>query len=231
MEDRWSRTRLLIGAEACSLLAEARITVVGLGGVGSFAAEGLARCGVGNLTLVDSDRVVVSNINRQLIALTSTINQAKVDVVAKRVKDINPECKIESCAIRCNKDTIKHLLRNRPHYVVDAIDSVMDKVVLIQQCLERNIPIISAMGAGNRLDPTKFEVADISKTHTCPLARKLRHELRKVGIQEGIRVVYSREKPIKVESGNPIGSISFVPSVAGLILASVVIRDFLNTYN
>ena len=161
MEDRWSRTRLLIGAEACSLLAEARITVVGLGGVGSFAAEGLADAG-GQPNLVDSDRVV-SNINRQLIALTSTINQAKVDVVAKRVKDINPECKIESCAIRCNKDTIKHLLRNRPHYVVDAIDSVMDKVVLIQQCL-KGTSHHQCYGCWQSLDPTKFEVADISKT-------------------------------------------------------------------
>lgn len=228
MEDRWSRTRLLIGAEACYRLAQARIMVVGLGGVGSFVAEGLARSGVGNLTLVDADQVAISNINRQLVALTSTMNQPKALVLAKRIKDINPECHVEAHTIRCNQDTVNDLLQNRPDYVVDAIDSVPDKVCLIQRCITKNIPIISAMGAGNRLDPTKFEVADISRTHTCPLARKLRHELRKVDIEEGLQVVYSREKPVQTEPGLPVGSISFVPSVAGLILASAVIRSFLN---
>lgn len=227
LEDRWSRTRLLVGEEACFRLAQARIMVVGLGGVGSYAAEGLARSGIGNLILVDHDQVAITNINRQLVALTSSIDQPKAEIMANRIKDINPECSVKACVIRCEQDTVDDLLNNRPDYVVDAIDSVADKVCLIKQCITRAIPIISAMGAGNRLDPTKFELADISQTHTCPLARKLRNELRQVNIEKGLRVVFSREKPVPTPSGLPVGSISFVPSVAGLILAGAVIQDFL----
>jgi tRNA A37 threonylcarbamoyladenosine dehydratase len=228
LEDRWSRTRLLVGEEACYRLAQARIMVVGLGGVGSFVAEGLARSGIGSLTLVDFDQVAISNINRQLVALTSTLDKPKAEVMAERIKDINPDCSVEACVTRCEKDTIDELLSNRPDYVVDAIDSVMDKVCLIKECLTRFIPIISAMGAGNRLDPTRFEVADISQTHTCPLARKLRHELRKINIEQGLKVVFSREKPIPTKTGHPVGSISFVPSVAGLIIAGAVVQDLLH---
>jgi len=229
LEDRWSRTRLLLGEEACSYLAQARIMVVGLGGVGSYAAEGLARGGIGSMILVDSDRVTISNINRQLVALVSTLGKPKTEVMADRIRDINPECEVDACVIRCTSDTIDELLNKRPDYVVDAIDSVPDKVCLIKECFTRGIPVISSMGAGNRLDPTRFELSDISQTNTCPLARKLRHELRKVNINEGLRVVYSREKPIPIETGLPVGSISFVPSVAGLILAGAVIKDLLTS--
>ncbi len=228
MEDKWSRTRLLIGEEACCRLTLARITVVGLGGVGSYVAEGLARSGIGSLTLIDFDQVAISNINRQLVALTSTLGQPKAEIMANRIKDINPDCRVKAYAVRCERDTIDELLSDRPDYVVDAIDSISDKVCLIQECLARSIPIISAMGAGNRLDPTRFEVADISQTHTCPLARKLRHELRKINIDEGLKVVFSREKPVPTKAGFPVGSISFVPSVAGLVIAGTVVKDLLN---
>ncbi len=201
--------------------------VVGLGGVGSYAAEALARAGIGNLILVDHDRVMMSNINRQLVALTSTLGQPKAEVMAKRVRDINPECKVEACAIRCSRETVNDLLGRKPDYVVDAIDSVPDKVCLIKECFTASIPIISAMGAGNRIDPTKFSVADISQTHTCPLARRVRHELRRANIYEGVRVVYSQEKPVLTATRSPVGSISFVPSTAGLLLAAAVIKDLL----
>jgi tRNA A37 threonylcarbamoyladenosine dehydratase len=225
LDDRWVRTRVLLGDEACYLLMQARVMVVGLGGVGSYVAEGLARAGIGNLILVDPDRVVISNINRQLVALTSTLGQLKVEVMANRIRDINPECNVETCAIRCNRDTVNDLLNKEPDYVVDAIDSVPDKVCLIKKCFSGSIPIISSMGAGNRIDPTKFVVADISQTHTCPLARRVRHELRRENIYEGVRVVYSQEKPVSLAF--PVGSISVVPSTAGLILAASVIKDLL----
>ncbi|MGE5543751.1 MAG: ThiF family adenylyltransferase [Bacillota bacterium] len=201
MEDRWSRTRLLLGEEACYRLAQARIMVVGLGGVGSYVAEGLARSGIGGLILVDSDQVTISNINRQLVALTSTLGKPKAVIMADRIKDINPECQVEACVIRCNQNTVDELLNKLPDYVVDAIDSVPDKVCLIKECFTRAIPIISSMGAGNRMDPTRFELADISQTSTCPLARKLRHELRKVNIERGLRVVYSRENRSLLKPG------------------------------
>lgn len=227
MEDRWARTRLLLGEDALHRLAQARVMVVGLGGVGSYAAEALARAGIGNLVLVDHDRVVMSNINRQLVALTSTLGQPKAEVMAKRVKDINPECNVEACAIRCSRETVNDLLKRDLDYVVDAIDSVPDKVCLIKECFFASIPIISSMGAGNRIDPTKFTVADISETHTCPLARRVRHELRRVNIYEGVRVVYSQAKPVLAATKSPVGSISFVPSTAGLLLAATVIKDLL----
>jgi len=227
LEDRWERTRLLLGEEACNLLMQARVMVVGLGGVGSYAAEGLARAGIGELILVDHDRVVMSNINRQLVALTSTLGQPKAEVMANRVRDINPDCSVQAYAIRCNRGTVNDLLNLKPNYVVDAIDSVPDKVCLIKECFFRSIPIISSMGAGNRIDPTKFTVADISQTHTCPLARRVRQELHRANIYEGVRVVYSQEKPVSVAAGSPVGSISFVPSTAGLLLAATVIKDLL----
>lgn len=229
MEDRWSRTRLLLGKEACYRLTQARIMVVGLGGVGSYVAEGLARSGVGSLLLIDSDRVTISNINRQLVALTSTLGKPKAEIMTDRIKDINPGCNVQAYVTRCDLHTVNELLDNHPDYVVDAIDSVPDKVCLIKECFSRAIPVISSMGAGNRLDPTRFELADISQTNTCPLARKLRHELRKININEGLRVVYSREKPVSTETGLPVGSTSFVPPVAGLIIAGAVIRDLIST--
>jgi len=229
MEDRWTRTRSLLGAEGCRRLAESRVTVVGLGGVGSYAAESLARCGIGGLTLIDHDRVAASNINRQLPALTSTLGQPKVAVMSQRIRDINPDCHVEGRMIRCTRDNINELLRNQPHYVVDAIDSVPDKVDLIEQCLVRDIPIVSAMGTGNRLDPTRIMTADIAETHTCPLARRVRQELRRRGIDRGVKVVFSDENPAQAEPNGAVGSVSFVPSVAGLVLTSVVVRDILQS--
>lgn len=225
MGDRWARTRIIVGDRGVERLAAARVLVVGLGGVGSFAAEALVRAGIGTMGLVDFDVVEISNINRQLLALSSSVGRIKVQLLEERCRDINPNCIIEPYPMRCNADTIGLLLGNQPEYVVDAIDSVDDKILLIQACLARQIPIISAMGTGNRIDPCQFRVADISNTHTCPLARRVRRELGRVGITKGLKVVFSEEQPLKGADGTTIGSISYMPSTAGLIMAGEVIRS------
>ena len=225
------RTRLLIGDDALDRLARARVAVFGIGGVGGFCVEALARAGVGALDLYDDDTVSESNLNRQLVALHSTIGQPKAEVAARRVADINPDCAVR--AIRMfylpqNADTVD---LGQYDYVVDAIDTVSGKLGLVEQAYAAGTPIISAMGAGNKLDPTAFEVADIMQTSVCPLARVMRRELKKRGVPK-LKVVYSKELPAALqrtewtEKGKPVpGSCAFVPSVAGLILAGEVIKD------
>jgi len=228
---RFLRTQWLIGQEGLHKLQAATVAVCGLGGVGGAAVEALARSGIGKLVIIDHDRVDPTNINRQLIAFTSTIGQPKVEVAAARLRDINPECEVIALQMFYNKDCSQQLFDHQPDYVVDAIDSVAAKVDLITECVARNVPIISSMGAGNKLDPTKFMVADISETHTCPLAKVVRTNLRKLGITRGVKTVFSTEQPRKIDRGDTDerapGSIAFVPPVAGYIIASVVIRDLL----
>lgn len=227
-ESFFSRSLPLLGEGGIEKLQNAAVAVFGLGGVGSFTAEALARAGIGRLLLIDADTVSVSNINRQLVALHSTVGLPKVDVMAQRIADISPSCRIETYRIFYDRDTAQQVPLAGVSYVVDAIDSLSSKLLLAQSCVQLGIAEISCMGAGNKLDPTRFEVADISKTSVCPLARRMRTELRKNGI-EHLKVVYSKEPPVRAAGegqGRPVtGSVSFVPSVAGLILAAEVIKD------
>ena len=225
-----SRVRLMLGDTAVERLAQAHVAVFGLGGVGSFAAEALARTGIGQITLVDKDIVEASNINRQLIALEDTLGLPKVDVMAQRIRKINPQAEIYSHALFFNAETCEQFDFKKYDYVVDAIDTVSAKILLAEHCYSAKIPLISSMGTGNKMDPTRFEVTDIYKTSVCPLARVMRRELKKRNIP-ALKVVYSKEEPLvpqkNVVSGHgkvAPGSISFVPPVAGMILAGEVIK-------
>lgn len=230
--DQFVRTSLVWGNKALQKLNNAKIAIFGLGGVGSYVAEGLARAGVGSFVLVDNDVVDITNINRQILALHSTIGQDKVSVEKSRILDINPVAIVDTHKIFCSKDSNYAILEGCS-YVVDAIDTISTKIALIEECTQRNIPIISAMGAGNKLDPTLFEATDIFKTSVCPVCRIMRTELKKRGIKS-LKVVYSKEKPItpnmegytaKLGDNKVIGSTPFVPSVMGLILANEVAKD------
>jgi len=241
MTEPFSRTELLIGAEGRAALEASVVAVFGLGGVGSFAVEALARAGIGGLVLVDEDVVDVTNLNRQLCALRSTIGRPKAEVMRERVLDIHPEARVESFVERYGPETAERLLRPGLSYVVDAIDSVAAKVDLIVRAKSLGLRIVSAMGAGNKFDPTRLEVADVYSTSVCPLARVMRGELRRRGV-ESLEVVYSREEPVAADARSEDartggaaargrrsvpGSISFVPAAAGLIAASVVVRALL----
>lgn len=249
MLHRFSRTELLLGDEGLKKLQQATVAIIGVGGVGSFTAEALARCGVGKLILVDYDDICLTNINRQLHALSPTIGQAKVGVMAERIKQINPKAEVVVHKVFYSNENAQEIIYPNLSYVVDAVDTVTAKLQIICRCKELDVPVISCMGAGNKLDPTRFEVVDISKTSVCPLAKIVRKELRKRGHSKGVKVVYSKEEPLAplVTSSNCAadcvcpnrdancakkrqipGSIAFVPSVAGLIAASVVIRDLLS---
>ena len=227
---QFSRTALLIGEEGVEKLKNSRVAVFGVGGVGGYVVEALARSGVGALELIDKDVVSVSNINRQIIALHSTVGRLKTEVMSERVKDINPACQVSVRNLFYLPETAAEFDFSSYDYVVDAIDTVSGKIALIEQANKANVPVISSMGAGNKLDATAFEVSDITKTSVCPLARVMRRELKKRGI-EHLKVVYSKEEPrpsplMDEESGKPIpGSIAFVPSVVGLIIAGEVIKD------
>lgn len=229
---QFSRTALLIGKEGVEKLKNSRVAVFGVGGVGGYVVEALARSGVGALELIDKDTVSTSNINRQIIALHSTVGRLKTEVMAERVKDINPDCKVSVRNLFYLPETAEEFDFSSYDYVVDAIDTVSGKIALIEQAKKANVPVISSMGAGNKLDATAFEVADITKTSVCPLARVMRRELKKRGI-EHLKVVYSKEEPLPSaltdeESGKAIpGSIAFVPSVVGLIIAGEVIKDLI----
>ena len=229
---QFSRTALLIGKEGVEKLKNSRVAVFGVGGVGGYVVEALARSGVGALELIDKDTVSESNINRQIIALHSTVGRLKTEVMAERVKDINPDCKVSVRNLFYLPETAEAFDFSSYDYVVDAIDTVSGKLALVKQAKKANVPVISSMGAGNKLDPTAFEVADITKTSVCPLARVMRRELKKRGI-EHLKVVYSKEEPltsplIDEESGKAIpASIAFVPSVVGLIIAGEVIKDLI----
>lgn len=243
MNEQFGRTQLLLGEAALEYLSRCKVAVFGIGGVGGYTAEALARSGIGEIDLIDDDRVALSNINRQIIALHSTVGQYKTDVMEKRLKDINSNIKVNNHKIFFNAETSCRFDFSSYDYVVDAIDSVSGKIEIITKCNSVGTPVISSMGAGNKLDPTMFEVEDIYKTSVCPLARVMRSELKKRGIKK-LKVVYSKEKPItpekKVNSSEDTlpndrakngtyvkqapGSCAFVPSVAGLIIAGEVIK-------
>ncbi|MCU6761788.1 Molybdopterin-synthase adenylyltransferase [uncultured Roseburia sp.] len=232
MKQEFSRTALLLGEEGVHKLSRARVAVFGVGGVGGYAAEALARSGIGALDLIDKDVVSLSNINRQIIALHSTVGRYKVDVMKERILDINPDAQVNSYPCFYLPETAEEFSFNQYDYVVDAVDTVSAKIALVMQAKEAGVPIISCMGAGNKMDPSRFETADIFETEICPLARVMRRELRKRGIEK-LKVVYSREAaavPIHAQcdsqSGKTVpGSLAFVPSAAGLILAGEVIRE------
>lgn len=238
MIDNWQeRTELLLGKEKLELLCGAHVLVVGLGGVGAYAAEMIARAGVGRMTVADADAVSLSNINRQLVALHSTVGRPKAEILADRLRDINPciELTVVEKYIR-DEETYKLLDSAKFDYVIDAIDTLSPKLALIAGALERGIPLVSSMGAGAKTDPTKLEIADISKTHHCPLAHMLRKRLHKLGIRSGFRAVFSPE-PIRegamiaCEEQNKksnVGTISYIPALFGIGCASVVIRDLIH---
>lgn len=230
MESVFSRTELILGEEATKKLKGCRVAVFGVGGVGGYATEAIARCGVGTIDIIDSDTVALSNINRQIIATHSTVGRPKVEVMKERILDINPDCQVNGYKTFFSSDNSHEFPFESYDYVVDAIDSLKSKIELIVKAKENGVPIISSMGAGNKLSPELFRVADISKTEVCPLARAVRAELRRRGIHTGVKVVYSPEPPVtspqKDSSGErlPIGSVSFVPSVAGLIIGGEVVK-------
>ncbi|MBP9989238.1 MAG: tRNA threonylcarbamoyladenosine dehydratase [Ruminococcus sp.] len=223
MDNRFSRTELLFGQKAMEKLASSRVAVFGAGGVGGYVIEALARSGIGALDIIDNDTVSLTNLNRQIIATEKTIGKFKVDVAAQRVLDINPECKVSTRKTFFLPETSDEFDFSEYDYIVDAIDTVSGKIELVVNAEKAGTPIISSMGAGNKIEPTLFEVADIYKTSVCPLARVMRRELKQRGIKK-LKVVYSKEKAIKVDSNVP-GSNAFVPSVVGLIIAGEVIKD------
>lgn len=247
MLNQFSRTELLFGKEAMNRLEEARVAVFGIGGVGGYTVEALVRSGVGAIDLVDDDKVCLTNLNRQIIATRSTVGKYKVDVMRDRILDINPKCKVEVHKCFYLPETKDEFDFSKYSYVVDAVDTVTAKIQLVMEAQEYDVPIISSMGAGNKLNPAMFEVADIYNTSVCPLAKVMRRELKKRGVKK-LKVVYSKEPPIRpiedmeiscrtscisppdtehkcTERQNIPGSTAFVPSVAGLIIASEVIRD------
>ena len=232
MRESLSRTEALIGKNAVEKLKNKRVAVFGIGGVGGYVVEALARCGVGTIDLIDSDVVSESNINRQIIALYSTIGRFKTEVMAERIKDVNPACKVNVYNVFYLPETADQFDFSCYDYVVDAVDTVTAKLSIIERAKTAKIPVISSMGTGNKLDPTFFEVADIYQTSVCPLAKVMRRELKKRGI-ESLKVVYSKEEPKsqgvideKTRKSAP-ASISFVPPVAGLILAGEVVKDLI----
>lgn len=241
MADNWlERTTLLLGDEKVDILRRANVLVVGLGGVGAYAAEMIARAGVGRMTIADADSVSATNINRQLIALHSTIGKPKAELMAERLRDINPDIELK-VVNRFIKDDQTDALLDADHfdYIVDAIDTLSPKLALIKGALERNIPLVSSMGAGAKTDPTRMEITDIAKTHHCPLAHMLRKRLHKIGIRKGFTAVFSPE-PVRegamilCEEQNKksnTGTISYIPALFGIGCASVVIRGLIGEFN
>lgn len=243
MLHQFSRNELAIGKEGLETLKNSTVAVLGIGGVGSFSAEALARSGVGRLILVDKDDVDITNVNRQIHALMSTVGQPKADLMKARIQDINPDCEVIALKMFYTEETYEEFFSYGLDYVIDASDTISYKIHLMKECLKRKIPMVSSMGAANKMDPTRFKMADISKTHTDPIAKVIRTLLRKEGIHKGIKVVFSDESPIVIREdvrktvGNdnaeirkakmPPSSNAFVPSVAGLILGGYVINDIL----
>ena len=228
MENRFDRTEMLIGKESLSSLSKAKVLIFGIGGVGGYVTEALARSGIGSMVLVDNDTVSVTNINRQIIATDSTVGMYKTEVMKTRILDINPEAQVEVRNCFYLPENAEEFDFSRYDYIVDAIDTVTAKLDIIERAGKASVPVISCMGTGNKLDPTKLVVTDIYKTSVCPLAKVMRRELRKRGIT-GVKVVYSTEEPIKNEEiGRVPGSVAWVPPVAGLIAAAEVVKDLIN---
>ena len=236
MDEKFSRTEMLIGNDGMEKLNDAKVAVFGLGGVGSFVCEGLARSGIGNFILVDYDKIDESNINRQLIATVKTIGRYKVDLMKERILEINPDANVEVHKEFYMADSKTDIITPDLSYAVDCVDTIMAKIAIVCSCDALDVPVISSMGTGNKLDPTMFEVADIYETSVCPLARIMKKDFRKRNIEK-LKVVYSKEQPIntndcainqKDSKYKVKGSISFVPSVAGLIIAGEVIKDIVN---
>lgn len=248
MLHQFSRTELSFGPEGLAAMKNSTVAVLGIGGVGSIAAEALARTGIGRIVMIDKDVVDITNINRQIHALLTTVGQPKVDLMKERIAQINPECDAVALRMFYTEETYEKLFEYPLDYVIDASDTISYKIHLIKQCLERKIPIISSMGAANKMDPSRFQVADISKTSMDPIARVIRQKLRKQGIHKGVKVVFSTEEPIKPredvtqkivspdapkeirKAQMPPASNSFVPPVAGLIMVSVVVKDLLKKH-
>ena len=243
MQNQFLRTELLIGQQGVKKLQESKVAIFGIGGVGSFVVEGLARAGIGNFILVDNDKIDITNINRQIIATTKTIGKNKVEVAKERILEINPKANVEIYQEFFMPES-KEIVDNSVEYIVDSVDTVKAKIELVLRAKKNNIPIISCMGTGNKLDATKFEVTDIYKTSVCPLAKVMRKELKARGVDK-LKVIYSKEDPIKpnnveikLDVNKSItrqkqvpGSISFVPSVAGLIIAGEVVKDLIGRKN
>jgi len=237
MLHEFSRTEMLIGSAALDVLRHSCVAVFGLGGVGSYVVEALARAGIGRLVLVDNDHVSLTNLNRQLVALHSTLGQSKVEVARARILDINPSAEVEIFETFVLPENAAGFVRPDYDYLVDAIDTVSSKIELAVLSRQAGVPVISCMGAGNKLDPTRFEVTDLYKTQYCPLSKVMRRELKRRGI-DALKVVYSPEQPLTPGAHDPAesvskrrvpGSISFVPSVAGLIIAGEVVKDLIRT--
>lgn len=244
MLHQYSRTELAIGPEGLKKMKASTVAVLGIGGVGAIAAEALARTGVGRIILIDKDVVDITNVNRQIHALTTTVGQPKTELMRDRIKLIDPACDCISLQMFYTEETYEEIFAYSLDYVVDASDTISYKIHLIKECLNRNIPVISSMGAANKMDPTRFQVTDISKTHTDPVARVVRQKLRKAGIHKGVKVVFSDEEPLKPredvtqrivpenapeirKAQQPPASNAFVPPVAGLIMVSEVVKDLL----
>ena len=227
MENQFSRTELLIGKSGIERLKSSHIAVFGVGGVGGYVVEALVRCGIGEIDIIDNDKVHITNLNRQIIATHSTIGEYKVDAAEKRIKDINPDCKVTKFKTFFTPETSSEFDFSKYDYVVDAIDTVSGKIELVMKCNESETPIISSMGAGNKMHPEMFELSDIYKTSVCPLAKVMRQELKKRGVNK-LKVVYSTETPIKrqlpLDEKSVPASNSFVPPAVGLIIAGEVIR-------
>jgi len=230
-----SRSEILIGEEKLNKLRQSTIAIFGLGGVGGYAAEAVVRAGVGNIIIADYDRITSSNINRQILSLESTMGQLKSDVAQQRFKDINPLLNIYTISERLTPDNIISLVDfNKPMYAIDAIDEIDSKTSLISEFIKNNIPFVSSMGAGSRLDSSKIKVDDISRTHSCPLARIMRKKLKLAGIQKGVRCIFSTEnlnkikEPEQTEGKRMLGSISFIPGIFGLIAAGLIINDIID---
>ena len=239
MLNEFSRTELLIKKDGIEKLHNAKIAIFGIGGVGSYVVEGLARAGIGHFILIDADKVSITNINRQIIATNKTIGKFKVDVAKERILDINPNANVTTFQEFYMPDSKTNIITKDLDYVIDCVDTIAAKIAIINQCKNLQIPVMSAMGTANKMDPSKFEITDIYKTSICPLAKIIRKELRKKNI-DNLKVIYSKEEPIKINQSdkdnfeedciNPnhiLGSISFVPSVAGLMIAGEVIREII----
>ncbi len=246
MLHQFSRNELAFGEEGLEKLKKSTVAVLGIGGVGSFSAEALARSGVGRLILIDKDDIDITNVNRQIHALLSTVGRPKVEVMAERIHDINPDCDVIELKMFYTDETYEKLFDYDIDYIIDASDTISYKIHLIKECRSRNVPLISSMGAANKLDPTRLQIADISDTSYDPVAKVIRTKLRKDGIRKGVTVVYSDERPIRIredvreevapenpatrKAEHPPSSNAFVPSVAGLIMASYVIRELLKEF-